>query len=122
MYLYARQYSYRIAILIFWAMIEEWAQTLEKSYKAFVQQDHLHKTHQHLYENKYSFTSIKQSVINTINILEYNTIKLCLSMDTQHFSLLYKNFITIQHESLWPNAAHVPGPRVLSILESLTIS
>lgn len=36
MYLYARQYSYRIAILIFWAMIEEWAQTLEKSYKAFV--------------------------------------------------------------------------------------
>lgn len=65
-----------------------------KSYKAFVQQDHLQKTDQHLYENKYSFTSIKQSVINTIHILEYNTIKLCLSIDTQQFSLLYKKMIS----------------------------
>lgn len=69
-------------------MIEEYEHKLWKSYIAFVQQDHLHKTDQHLYENKYSFTSIKQSVINTINVLEYNTIKLCLSIDTQHFSFI----------------------------------
>lgn len=30
MYLYARQYSYRMAILIFWAMIEEYEHKLWK--------------------------------------------------------------------------------------------
>lgn len=95
MYLYARQYSYRMAILIFWAMIEEYEHKLwKKVTKHLFNKTISKKTDQHLYENKYSFTSIKQSVINTIHILEYNTIKLCLSIDTQQFSLLYKKMIS----------------------------